>query len=103
MEKIKKSASTSHDPCANISSTPVTSADSEMMEMDVEGTGSEKPSITVPTVQVTPDSPKRWVKPLQDQWDLTQEGNEEDDKMPDDILPSLKFYLEKRRHTLTAP
>ena len=102
LEKVKKSASTSHDPCANITSTPGTSADSEMMETDVEGTGSEKPSMTVPTVQVTPDSPTRRVKPLQDQWDLTQEGDEEDDKMPDDILPSLKSYLEKRRHTLTA-
>lgn len=103
LEKVKKSASTSHDPCANITSTPGDSADSEMMETDNESAGTEKPSINVPTVQVTPDSPTRRVKPLQDQWDLSQEGDEEDDKMPDDlILPSLKSYLEKRRHTLTA-
>ncbi|XP_078381024.1 serine/threonine-protein kinase SIK3-like isoform X2 [Oculina patagonica] len=102
MEKVKKSASTSHDPCANITATAGNSEDSEMMETDTEGTGSDKPSMTVPTVQVTPDSPTRRVKPLQDQWDLSQEGDEEDDKMPDEILPSLKSYLEKRRHTLTA-
>lgn len=102
MEKVKKSASTSHDPCANITATAGNSEDSEMMETDTEGAGAEKPTMTVPTVQVTPDSPTRRVKPLQDQWDLTQEGDEEDDKMPDEILPSLKSYLEKRRHTLTA-
>ena len=73
-----------------------------MMETDNEGAGVEKPSMTVPTVQVTPDSPTRRVKPQQHQWDLSQEGDEEDDKMPDEILPSLKSYLEKRRHTLTA-
>ena len=73
-----------------------------MMETDNEGAGIDKPSMTVPTVQVTPDSPTRRVKPQHDQWDLSQEGDEEDDKMPDEILPSLKSYLEKRRHTLTA-
>lgn len=102
MEKVKKSASSSHDPCANITAPPGNSVDSEMMETEHEVTGADKPPITVPTVQVTPDSPTRRVRPLHDQWDLTQEGDEEDDKMPDDILPSLKSYLEKRRHTLTA-
>lgn len=58
--------------------------------------------MNVPTVQVTPDSPTRRIKPHQPQWDASQEDDEADDKMPDDILPSLKSYLEKRRHTLTA-
>lgn len=102
LEKLKRSASSSHDPCANITAIPGNSSDSEMMETEDELAGAEKPSMNVPTVQVTPDSPTRRVKPLQDQWDLTQEGDEEDDKMPDEIPPSLKTYLEKRRHTLTA-
>lgn len=73
------------------------------METETEGSGeAEKPSMNVPTVQVTPDSPTRRVKPQQHHWDASHEEDEEDDKMPDDILPSLKSYLEKRRHTLTA-
>ena len=103
LEKVKKSASTSHDPCANFPPTQGSSADSEMMETDNEESEEvEKPSMNVPTVQVIPDSPTRRVKPQQGHWDTSQEENEEDDKMPDDILPSLKSYLEKRRHTLTA-
>ena len=77
-----------------------------MMDMDsdtsTEDACTEKPSMTVPTVQVIPDSPTRRVKPMQAPWETTHEGDEEDDQMPDEILPSLKSYLEKRRHTLTA-
>lgn len=103
LEKVKTSASTSHDPCANLPPAPGSSGDSEMMETDNEGAGeAEKPSMNVPLVQVTPDSPTRRVKPQQTHWDASHEEDEEDDKMPDDILPSLKLYLEKRRHTLTA-
>ena len=103
LEKVKKSASSSHDPCANLPLPPGNSADSEMMETDNEGSGeADKPSMNVPTLQVTPDSPTRRIKPQQHQWDASHEEDEEDDKMPDEILPSLKLYLEKRRHTLTA-
>ena len=55
---VKKSASTSHDPCANLPPAANSSADSEMMETETEGSGeAEKPSMNVPTVQVTPDVP----------------------------------------------
>lgn len=100
LEKVKQAASTSHDPCANLPNTQGNTSDSELMETDNEKSG--KPSINVPTVQVTPDSPTRRVKPPEAQWGAAYEENEEDDKMPEDILPSLKTYLEKRRHTLTA-
>ncbi|KAK2573445.1 Serine/threonine-protein kinase SIK3 [Acropora cervicornis] len=101
LEKVKQSANTSHDPCANLPAAQEKAVDSELMETDNEQSA-DKPSINVPTVQVTPDSPTRRVRPQQDHWEVAHEEDEEDDKMPDDILPSLKSYLEKRRHTLTA-
>lgn len=103
LEKVKKSANSSHDPCANLPPAASSSTDTELMETDnEESVETERPSMNVPTVQVTPDSPTRRVKLKQNHWNTSQEEDEEDDKMPDDILPSLKLYLEKRRHTLTA-
>ena len=93
-----------HFPLVNAAS--AMAIDSEMMDMDSDVPAAElvaeKPSMMVPTVQVIPDSPTRRVKPMQAPWDVSPEGNEEDDQMPEEILPSLRSYLEKRRHTLTA-
>lgn len=76
----------------------LTSEDTEMMDVTT-GTALTKLPVTVPTLQVTPDSPTR----TRTFWGaVSTEENEEDDQMPEELPASLREYLANRRHTMPA-